>query len=52
MKVARWVLRGTALGNKCRLPDHYVLELILIYSLLILICPTRSYPNGGNIRMD
>ncbi|MCR9666568.1 hypothetical protein [Vibrio parahaemolyticus] len=22
MKVARWVLRGTALGNKCRLLDR------------------------------
>ncbi|WP_171388595.1 hypothetical protein [Vibrio mediterranei] len=28
MKVARWVLRGTALGDKCRLLDNDWLEII------------------------
>lgn len=26
VKVARWVLRETALGNKCRPPDTFELE--------------------------
>ncbi len=26
MKVARWVLRGTTLGNRCRLLDTFELE--------------------------
>ncbi|WP_199189185.1 hypothetical protein [Photobacterium sp. GB-27] len=35
MKVARTVLRGTALGNKCRLLDNY--ELAIWASSLIMI---------------
>ncbi|MGR5454361.1 hypothetical protein ACPV5N_10445, partial [Vibrio alfacsensis] len=26
VKVARWVLRGTTLGNRCRLLDNFVLH--------------------------
>jgi hypothetical protein len=29
VKVARWVLRGAALGNKCRLPDRNVSEILI-----------------------
>ncbi|MDF5019619.1 hypothetical protein P3608_22870, partial [Vibrio parahaemolyticus] len=35
VKVARWVLRGTALGNKCRLLDKNVSELKLMNPLAL-----------------
>ncbi|CAK2053455.1 hypothetical protein VCRA2122O12_490002 [Vibrio crassostreae] len=43
MKVARWVLRETALGNKCRPPDHYWLDLLLIHTLFMGFYHTKIY---------
>ncbi|PIW60032.1 MAG: hypothetical protein COW15_14720, partial [Shewanella sp. CG12_big_fil_rev_8_21_14_0_65_47_15] len=42
VKVARTVLRETALGNKCRPPDNLVLEPNLVPSLQIRFLTNMS----------
>ena len=46
VKVARWVLRETALGNKCRPPDQYRLAQMLHCYYLVGFCLIKPKPQG------
>ncbi|MEZ8464211.1 hypothetical protein [Vibrio splendidus] len=48
MKVARTVLRGATLGNKCRLLDNYELAFVAHSPILTVLLSTDVVLEDGN----